>query len=181
MKSTALAIRYVCAVSLAFASTIIATPASAAEGVECIADLINDNRRAEMFAAYRADTRPPEAVQATLRSALQTCTDLHGWNEAVQEEARRYTVARIFLGELLRSSPFSSDQLAIVDTVIDATDAATVSGWLVDGIDEAEGTALAARMIDAGVPLTPENGEYIGEYLASRQALLQSRAAFAAL
>ncbi len=159
----------------------VATPAAAAEGVECIADLINDNRRAEMFAAYRADTRPPEPVQAALRSALQTCTDLHGWNQAVQEEARRYSVARIFLGELLRSSPLSPDHLAIVDSVIDATDAATVSGWLVDGVDEAEGTALAARMIAAGVPLTPENGEYIGEYLASRQAMLQSRAAFAAL
>ncbi len=163
------------------AALAVATPASAAEGVECIADLINDNRRAEMFAAYRADTRPPEPVQAALRSALQTCIDLHGWNEAVQEEARRYSVARIFLGELLRGSPFSSEHLIIVDTIIDATDAATVSAWLTDGIDEAEGTALATRLIDAGLPLTPENGEFIGEYLASRQTMLRSRAAFAAL
>lgn len=160
---------------------VLTTPAQAAEGAECIADLINDSRRAEMFAAYRADTRPAEPVQAALRSALQTCTDLHGWSEAAQDEARRYSVARIFLGELMRSSPFSSQHLAIVDTVIDATDAATVSGWVADGIGEQEGVALAIRLIEAGVPLTPGNGEFIGEYLASRQAMLQSRAAFAAL
>ena len=158
-----------------------ATPASAAEGVECIADLINEDRRAEMFAAYRADIRPPEPVQAALRSALQTCTDLNGWNEAVQDEARRYSVARIFLGELLRSSPFSAAQLAIADMVIDATDAATVSGWVADGIDEEEGTALATRLIEAGLPLTEETGAFIGEYLAFRQSLQQSHSAFAAL
>lgn len=155
--------------------------AAAAEGIECIADLINDTRRAEMFAAYRADTRPPEPVQAALRSALQTCTDINGWNDTAQEEARRYSLARIFHGELLRASPFSPDQLAIVDTVVDATDAATVSGWLENGIDENEGVALALRLVGAGVPLTESNGGFIGEYLASRQAMRSSRAAFLAL
>ena len=90
-------------------------------------------------------------------------------------------MARIFHGELLRTSPFSADQLATVDTVIDATDAATVSGWLEDGIDEDEGVALAIRLVGAGVPLTESNGGFIGEYLASRQAMRSSRAAFLSL
>jgi hypothetical protein len=169
------------AVLAAIAALVTAGPAAAAEGIDCIADLINDDRRAEMFAAYRADTRPSEPVQAALRSALQTCTDINGWNNAAQEQARRYSLARIFHGELLRASPFSPEQLALVDTVIDATDAATVSGWLEDGLGDEEGIALAIRLVAAGVALTESNSGFIGEYVASRQAMRSSRAAFLAL
>ncbi len=159
-----------------------ATPAFAAEGVECIPELINDSRRAALFAAYRADVPPPEPEMAALRSADQTCTDLHGWNEPQRDAARRYAVARIFHDRLLLESMFMQEQLALIGNVMDATDRMLVDRWYSAGdIPDVEADQLARRMIDAGVPFTEQNSQQIGEFIFSREAMLRSRAVFAAL
>ena len=67
-----------------------ATPAAAAEGADCVVDLLGDQRKAEFFEAYRADVRPPEALQAALRAAMQACVDTHGWNTVDDATAQRW-------------------------------------------------------------------------------------------
>lgn len=159
----------------------VSAPAAAADGVDCVVDLLNDGQRAEFYAAYRADRPPSESLQAALRAALQACTDAHGWNDAAQQAARRYSVARLLYDQLIANAPFSTDELARLATAFDTVEDETAQRWMEQGIAEADTGRLSALLAQAGVTVDERNGEFVGEFFAARYAAIRTRAAFAGL
>jgi hypothetical protein len=159
----------------------VATPINATEGADCVVDLVGEQRKAEFFEAYRADVRPSEALQAALRAAMQACTDTHGWSEAAQQAARRYTTARILYDRLILASPFSQADLDRLATAFDTVDDATALRWFEQGIGEADNERLAVVLAQSGVAVDESNGPFVGEFFAARYMAISARAAFAAL
>lgn len=166
---------------LAACALAASAPAEAAEGADCVADLVNDSQRAEFYAAYRADRPPSESLQAALRAALQACSDTHGWSEAAQQAARRYSVARLLYDQLIANSPFGTDELNRLAAAFDTVDDATAQRWLENGTSEADDARLSALLEQSGVTVDERNGEFVGEFFAARFTAIRARAAFTAL
>lgn len=160
---------------------VLATPATAAESPECVVDGLTEQRKAEFFTAYRADTRPSEALQAALRAAMQACIDTHGWNEAAQLSARQYTTARILYDQLILISPFSQSDLDRLATAFDTVDDATARRWFEHGIQQADNERLSTVLAQSGVAVDESNGPFVGEFFAARYMAITMRAAFVAL
>lgn len=169
------------AVIVCLGLAVLATPATAAESPECVVDGLTDQRKAEFFTAYRADTRPSEALQAALRAAMQACIDTHGWNEAAQLSARQYTTARILYDQLILASPFSQFDLDRLATAFDTVDDATARRWFEQGIQDADNERLSAILAQSGVAVDESNGPFVGEFFAARYMAITMRAAFVAL
>lgn len=166
---------------LAVVGLAAAAPASAAEGVDCVVDLIGDQRKAEFFEAYRADVRPSEALQASLRAAMQACTDTHGWGEPQQAAARQYSTARILYDQLILASPFSAFDLDRLAAAFDTVDDATAQRWFAEGIGEADNARVDAIIAQSGVAVDEVTGQFVGEFFAMRYMAITARTAFTAL
>lgn len=158
-----------------------ATPAAAAEGADCVVDLLGDQRKAEFFEAYRADVRPPEALQAALRAAMQACVDTHGWNEEQQAAARNYSTARILYDQLILTSPFSAFDLDRLAAAFDTVDDATAQRWFAEGIKEEDNARLEVVIAQSGVAVDESTGQFVGEFFAMRYMAITARAGFTAL
>lgn len=68
---------------------LLAAPASAAEGVDCISDALDTKQMAEVGAVLANEDREPPQILAETAVA---CGKKHGWNQATGELAVTYTL-----------------------------------------------------------------------------------------
>lgn len=169
------------------AAMVAASPAGAAENIDCALALGNDDQVSDqLFAAYRADAHVGEMLLTARGDQLRGCAAANQWSEAALTSSIRVLLGQMFSRGLLREmAALPLDGPAILE----ATDAylATLAGdqraAVADGtadavIVEALLDRLAAAQLLPSRDLTDRDGQLIGELLSARANVISYQIAF---
>jgi hypothetical protein len=183
------------ALSLALlASATIATSASAADNLNCVADGYTAEQQAA-FARYTGDTAggtvaptPPE-TEAAITARVTACAAMHRWNDAAQLTATRYRRAQLLQERLRRSGVASEQSLTAMDRAIDASEPVQLRRTMEKlrefaagrgpGPDNTDIAVIMPIFQASGLAMEGRSGEFIGAWLATRIAEQDLRAEFA--
>ncbi len=168
------------------AMMIAASPVHAAENIECILTLADDQVTEQVFAAYRTDTNVGEALMAARGEQVRGCATAHRWSADALTSSIRVLFGQIFSHGLLQemaSVPLDGPR------IMEATDAylATLAGEqrlaVADGTaDDVLVEALLEQLAGANIlpprDLTERDGRLIGELLSARANVISYQIAF---
>jgi len=121
----------------------------------------------------------PQSVFGAVTGRAGQCAEQHGWSPEAIEDAVFFQMFSILRGGVARGTPLSSTQMQRVDQALAGPDQErlrAIVGRQVDSVlggaeapepTEAENMFIGRLILRAGVPVTEENGHYVGAYMAS--------------
>lgn len=96
---------------------LLAAPASAAEGIDCLLDRLSPSQKIEILAWMHSEAEAPTA----LKVAARFCERQYGWTPTASYNAAMYTAQALVVAYIRDKGVLSSDQLEQIDRAIDST------------------------------------------------------------
>jgi hypothetical protein len=177
------------------AAGLVATPAIAAERIEC---MDSGYSAAEMAAtdAYVAGVdvsgpamAAPEPVLQAIRARAAACSSQHSWNAAASQHAYMYRLLSLVRAGLRRRTTLDAAVMARVDAAVDAADITQLVPALMAAADMSRGGTqltpqqiqLIMSVIDAAqTDPSPESMRFVGAWATARALMRDASIQFAA-
>lgn len=169
----------------------LSSPAFAADDVDCIVGLLSDQQTTEAYTALIENNRPSSASRAAMASAATACGDIHQWTPPQRQAALQYSLAKILHDRWLRTSPFSSEDLAKIISWFDALPDTTLERLFSEVQSDDSGAEMGSPddfyaemdslVAEAGIAIGPDHFEFFGTMLAYRYLMHTARGAFRAM
>lgn len=165
---------------------VAASPAGAAENIDCALSLADDQVSDQVFAAYRADTNVGEALMAARGEQLRGCATANQWSEDALTSSVRVLFGQVFSRGLLQEMqavPLDGSGImeatdAYLATLTAEQRAGVADGSADPGLVEALLERLAEEKLLPARELTDRDGRLIGELLSARANVISYQIAF---
>jgi hypothetical protein len=153
-----------------------ATPALAAENLDCIANRMTDAQRDSIYASEQAN----EPISTAIIEIIGACARAHGWSEAAFRQAFMHTFSSNMRRGMIRNAPVDATQMRAAEAAFDSVfTEAQARDMLVNNMSNAASERLGRALAAAGMPSGEGLHEWLGGYLAATQMEKYSRVDFA--